>query len=113
MLHLLSHQEPLGTVCLQQDTDHVYFWQGYHLHYDTAKHGYSGVLAYASDGYSNSASTLHRLLIPMLLPFLRQEDDVFFQQANAPPHAASMTQHVLWGIQQLPWPARTPRPLTN
>ena len=43
MLHLLCHQGPLGTVCLQQDSDHACFWPGYHLHNDTAKHGYSGV----------------------------------------------------------------------
>ena len=38
MLHLLYHQGPLGTVCLQQDSDHVCFWPGYYLHHDTAKH---------------------------------------------------------------------------
>ena len=43
-LHLLCHQEPLGTVYLQQDSDHVCLWPGYHLHHDTAKHGYSGVV---------------------------------------------------------------------
>ena len=41
MLHLLCHQGPLGTVCLQQDSDHVCLWPGYHLHHDTAKHSYS------------------------------------------------------------------------
>lgn len=30
MLHLLCHQGPLGTVCLQQDYDHVCLWPGYH-----------------------------------------------------------------------------------
>ena len=43
MLHLLCHQGPLGTVCLQQDSDHMCLWPGYLLHHDTAKHGYSGV----------------------------------------------------------------------
>ena len=33
MLHLLCHQGPLGTVCLQEDSDHMYLWPGYHLHY--------------------------------------------------------------------------------
>ena len=44
MLHLQYHQGPLGTVCLQQDSDHVCLWPGYHLHHITAKHDYSGVV---------------------------------------------------------------------
>ena len=38
MLHLLVHQGPMGTVCMQQDPDHVSFWSDYHLHHDSAKH---------------------------------------------------------------------------
>ena len=41
MLQLLCQQEPLGTVCLQQDLDHLCLWPGYH---DTSKHGYSGTV---------------------------------------------------------------------
>ena len=44
MLHLLYHQGPLGTICLQQDSDHVCLWPGYHLNHDTVKYGYSGVV---------------------------------------------------------------------
>ena len=44
MLHMLRHQGPLGTVCLQQDSDHVCLWPGYHIHHDTAKHSCSGVV---------------------------------------------------------------------
>ena len=44
MLHLLYHQGPLGTICLQQDSNHVCLWSGYHLHHDTTKHGYCGVM---------------------------------------------------------------------
>ena len=44
MLHLLCHQGPLGTVCLQQDSDHTCFWPRYHLHHGTAKHGYIGIV---------------------------------------------------------------------
>ena len=44
MLHLSYHKGPLGTVCLQQDSDHVCLWPGYYLHHDTAKHSYSGVV---------------------------------------------------------------------
>ena len=35
---------PLGTFCLQQVSDHVCLWPGYHLHHETAKHCYSGVM---------------------------------------------------------------------
>ena len=44
MLQLLGHQLPLGTVWMQQDSDHVCLWPGNYLHHDTAKHGYSGVV---------------------------------------------------------------------
>ena len=43
-LHLLYHQGPLGTVCLQQDSDHVCLWPAYHLHQEIAKHSYSGAV---------------------------------------------------------------------
>ena len=32
----------------------------------------------------------------------------FFQQDNASPHIAAATQRALHGVQQLPWPARSP-----
>ena len=44
VLHLLCHQGPMGTVCLQQDLDHLRIWPGYHLHNDNAKHVNSGVV---------------------------------------------------------------------
>ena len=44
LLHLLCHQGPIGTICLQQDSDHVCLWPGYHLHHHTTKHGYSGIM---------------------------------------------------------------------
>ena len=44
MLHLLCHQGPMETVCLQQDSNHMYLWLGYYLHRNIAKHGYSGVV---------------------------------------------------------------------
>ena len=30
MLQLLRHQGPLGSICLQQDSDHECLWAGYH-----------------------------------------------------------------------------------
>ena len=44
---------------------------------------------------------------PVLLPFIRQECDVLFQQDNGHPHTVASTQRILPGVQ-LPWPARIP-----
>ena len=35
ILHLLCHQGTLGTVCLQQYSDHVCLWPDYHVQYIT------------------------------------------------------------------------------
>ena len=48
MLQLLCHREPLGTVCLQQEPDHMCFRPGNHLDHYTTKHGYSGVVKESS-----------------------------------------------------------------
>ena len=53
MLHLLCHQGPLGSVCLQEDLDQMGLWPGYHLHHGTAKHGYSVVFSDESSFYLN------------------------------------------------------------
>ena len=44
----------------------------------------------------------------VLLPFIRQEGDVFIQQNNARSHTAAETQRALRGVNQLPWPGRYP-----
>ena len=54
MLHLLCHQGPLGNVCLQQDSDHVCIWSGYHLHHYTAEHGYSGVVKESTGAWNGT-----------------------------------------------------------
>ena len=56
----------------------------------------------------NSARYITQVVNPVLLPFLRQEGDMLFQQDNAHPHMAAATQRALRGVQQLPWPARSP-----
>ena len=56
-------------------------------------------------GNVNSAQVVN----PVLLTFIRQEGDVLVQQDNTRPHMAAAMQHILCGVQQLPWPARTPR----
>ena len=40
MLHLLCHEGPLRTVCLQRDSGHVCLY----LHHNTVKHGCPGVM---------------------------------------------------------------------
>ena len=54
MLLLPCHHGPLGTVCLQKNSDHMCLCPGYHQHHDTAKHGYSGVVN-VSTGDCNDA----------------------------------------------------------
>ena len=140
MLHLLCHQGPLGTVCLQQDSDHMCLWLGYYLHHDTAKHGYSGVVKESTGEWNGAllsseirvgsvcirvmnvlmynvylvssssevhSPTSHRTHLrlhgvdvnPVLLTFLQEEGDVLFQQDNACPHIAAVTQCALRDVQ--------------
>ena len=54
----------------------------------------------------NNARYLAQVVNPVLLPFLRQEGDVPFQQDNARPHIAAATQRSLRDVQ-LPWLARS------
>ena len=59
-------------------------------------------------GKVNSACYIPQVVNPVLLPFLRQESDELFQQENAHPYSAAATQCALCGVNQLPWPARSP-----
>ena len=59
-------------------------------------------------GKVNSAYYIALVVNPVLLPFLRQEDDVLFQQDNAHPHMVAVMQRALRGVQQLLWPKRSP-----
>ena len=47
-----------------------------------------------------------QVVILVLLPFLRQESDVLFQQDNARPHTAAATQRALPGEQQDLYPIK-------
>ena len=42
---------------------------------------------------------ISQVVIPVLLPFIRQEGDVLFQQDNARPHTAAATQRTLRDVQ--------------
>ena len=53
-------------------------------------------------GKVNSARYIAQVVNPVLLPFLRQECDVFFQQDNTRPYMAAVMQHALCCVQQLP-----------
>ena len=74
-----------------------------------------GAISYSSQshlvflqGRVNSSRYITQVVNAVLLPFLRQEGDVLFQQDNARLHTAAGTQLSLRGVQQLPWPARSP-----
>ena len=53
-------------------------------------------------GKVNSARYTAQAINPMLLPVLRQEGDVLFQQANARLHTAVVTQLALRCVQKPP-----------
>ena len=55
----------------------------------------------------NSAHYIAQVVNPVLLPFLRQEVKVLFQQDKARPNTAAAIQRTLRSVQQLSWPART------
>ena len=59
-------------------------------------------------GKVSSARYIAQVVNPVLLPFLRHEGDVLFQQDNARPHTAAAMQHAFGGVEQLPWPASSP-----
>ena len=58
-------------------------------------------------GKVNGARYISHVVNSLLLPFVRQEGDVPFQQDNARPHTSAATQRALLRVQQQPWPART------
>jgi transposase len=45
---------------------------------------------------------------PVVLPFMSSIPGGVFQQDNARPHTAAVTQRALQGVDMLPWPARSP-----
>jgi hypothetical protein len=45
---------------------------------------------------------------PVVLPFMSSIPGGVFQQDNARPHTAVVTQRALQGVDMLPWPARSP-----
>ncbi|GBN74691.1 hypothetical protein AVEN_204936-1 [Araneus ventricosus] len=45
---------------------------------------------------------------PVVLPFMNSIQGGVFQQDNARPHTAVVTQHALQSVDVLPWPAKSP-----
>ena len=50
-------------------------------------------------GKVNSARYIAQVVNPVLLPFIRQEGDVLFQQDKSRPHTAAVTQRAIRGVQ--------------
>ncbi|GFU38725.1 transcription factor RFX4 [Trichonephila clavipes] len=51
---------------------------------------------------------VHDILQPNVLPFMQQLPGALFQQNNAQPHTARVSQDCLRTVTILPWPARSP-----
>ena len=48
------------------------------------------------------------VIVPVVLPFMNSIPGGRFQQDNARPHTAAVTQRALHNVDVLPWPARSP-----
>ncbi|GFV91811.1 DDE_3 domain-containing protein [Trichonephila clavipes] len=48
------------------------------------------------------------ILTPIVLPMLSSRPGSIYQQDNARPHTARLSQQCLQGYDVLPWPARSP-----
>ena len=48
------------------------------------------------------------VLLPVTLPYLQGVPHALYQQDNARPHTARISQHALQGVQLLPWPPVSP-----
>ena len=106
MLHLLCHQGPLGTESLQQDSDHVFLWQGYNSQHDIAKHGYSGVVIDATGEWNGAllssmmgvcsvcmrVKDVHLYGVDLVIIIIRS---AFAHETQAPPQALWCGGHQL------------------
>ena len=68
-----------------------------------------GVIGFGvSAGKVKQCRYIAQVVNTVLLSFLRQEGDVFFQRNNTRPRTAAVTQRALRGAQLLPWSAISP-----
>ncbi|GFX31617.1 transposable element Tcb2 transposase [Trichonephila clavipes] len=51
---------------------------------------------------------VHDILQPYVFPLMQRLPGAFFQQYNARPHTARVSQDCLRTVTTLPWPARSP-----
>ncbi|GFX44228.1 transposable element Tcb2 transposase [Trichonephila clavipes] len=59
-------------------------------------------------GTFDSSQIRGRYLTPIVLPMLSSRPGAIYQQDNARPHTARLSQQCLQGYDVLPWPARSP-----
>ncbi|GFX60274.1 transposable element Tcb1 transposase [Trichonephila clavipes] len=59
-------------------------------------------------GTLNAQHYVQNVCSPVAIPYLQGLPDAIFQQDNAHPHTARISQHALRGVQMLPWPAYSP-----
>ncbi|GFV97084.1 transposable element Tcb2 transposase [Trichonephila clavipes] len=74
-----------------------------------------GAIAYDStsplvriQGTLNAQRYVQNVLRPVAIPYLQGLPNAIFQQDNARPHTARISQHALRGAQMLPWPLYSP-----
>ncbi|GFX13843.1 transposable element Tc1 transposase [Trichonephila clavipes] len=74
-----------------------------------------GAIAYDStsplvriQGTLNAQRYVQNVLRPVEIPYIQGLPNAIFQQDNARPHTARISQQALRGVQMLPWPAYSP-----
>ncbi|GFW31267.1 transposable element Tc1 transposase [Trichonephila clavipes] len=72
----------------------------------TGQRSRSGI--YCRAAYSNVTRYVDDILTPIVLPMLSSRPGAIYQQDNARPHTARLSQQCLQGYDVLPWPARSP-----
>ncbi|GFT11304.1 transposable element Tcb1 transposase [Trichonephila clavipes] len=63
---------------------------------------------YCRAAYSNFTRYVDDILTPIVLPMLSSRPGAIYQQDNARPHTARLSQQCLQGYDVLQWPARSP-----
>ncbi|GFV95556.1 transposable element Tcb1 transposase [Trichonephila clavipes] len=63
---------------------------------------------YCRAAYSKFTRYVDDILTPIVLPMLSSRPGAIYQQDNARPHTARLSQQCLQGYDVLPWPARSP-----
>ena len=98
----------------------IFFWSAFTHDTHPQASWCGGAISYNSQshlmllqGKVNSASYIAQVVNPMLLPFLREEGDVVFQQDSECPHTAAAIQCALRSVQTTAQASKNSRSLTN